>query len=67
MATSVGPTPTSKGYECLQGGGEMGSIMRSFDWASSVLGPVDQWPQSLRTSVSTCLNSRFCHSDLVGT
>ena len=59
MATSVGPTPTSKGYECLQGGGEMGSIMRSFDWASSVLGPVDQWPQSLRTSVSTCLNSRF--------
>jgi PAS domain S-box-containing protein len=37
----------------------MGSIMRSFDWANSMLGPVDQWPQSLRTSVSTCLNSRF--------
>ncbi len=37
----------------------MGAFMRSFDWASSVLGPVDQWPQSLRTSVSTCLNSRF--------
>lgn len=37
----------------------MGALMRSFDWANSLLGPVDQWPQSLRTSVSTCLNSRF--------
>ena len=37
----------------------MGAFIRSFDWASSLLGPVDQWPQSLRTSVSTCLNSRF--------
>ncbi len=37
----------------------MGAFMRSFDWAHSLLGPVDQWPQSLRTTVSTCLNSRF--------
>jgi len=47
------------GYECLHGGGEMGAFMRSFDWGHSALGPLDQWPQSLRTSVSTCLNSRF--------
>jgi len=37
----------------------MGERMRSFDWSSTVLGPADAWPQSLRTSVSTCLNSRF--------
>ena len=43
----------------LAGGGEMGALMRSMDWAATALGPVEGWPQSLRTSVSTCLNSRF--------
>jgi len=33
--------------------------MRSHDWAGTPLGPVEQWPQSLRTSVSTCLNCAF--------
>jgi len=59
MATNAESALLGKGYECLQGGGEMGAFMRSFDWASSALGPVDQWPQSLRTSVSICLNSRY--------
>jgi hypothetical protein len=59
MARSAEFIPTGKGYECLQGGGEMGAFMRSFAWAGSTLGPVDQWPQSLRTSISICLNSRF--------
>jgi len=45
--------------EVFAGGGEMGATMRSFDWRSSPLGPVEKWAQSLRTSVSTCLNSRF--------
>ncbi len=58
VPTDAAP-PLGDGYECLQGGGEMGAFMRSFDWAGSLLGPVSQWPQSLRTSVSTCLNSRF--------
>ncbi len=43
----------------LAGGGEMGAHMRSFDWSRSTLGPLDRWPQSLRTTVSICLNSRF--------
>ena len=43
----------------LSGGGEMGSLMRAFDWSRTSLGPIEAWPQSLRTSVSTCLNSRF--------
>jgi PAS domain S-box-containing protein len=37
----------------------MGALMRSLDWSQTILGPVCSWPQSLRTSVSTCLNSRF--------
>ena len=37
----------------------MGALMRSFDWSRTALGPVDSWPQSLRTAVSICLNSRF--------
>ena len=33
--------------------------MRSFDWASTDLGPPEFWPQNLRTAVSICLTSRF--------
>src|SRR5690349_986102 len=44
---------------CLAGGGEMGALMRAYDWSASPVGPVESWPQSLKTSVSTCLNSRF--------
>src|SRR5581483_3775032 len=43
----------------LSGGGEMGELMRSLDWSLTPLGPVERWPQSLRTSISICLNSRF--------
>jgi len=43
----------------LAGGGEMGERMRAFDWSRTGLGPPENWPQSLKTSVSTCLNSRF--------
>ncbi len=43
----------------LAGGGEMGALMRTLDWSATPLGPVGDWPQSLRTSVSICLASRF--------
>ncbi|RKH13818.1 PAS domain S-box protein [Corallococcus sp. CA047B] len=46
-------------HEVLAGGGDMGALMRSMDWSKTPLGPVKDWPQSLRTSVSTCLHSRF--------
>lgn len=38
---------------------EVRVLMRSLDWSKTPIGPVEQWPQSLRTSVSICLNSRF--------
>lgn len=45
--------------EFLSGGGELGKRIREYDWASTSLGPVDTWPQSLRTVISICLNSNF--------
>ncbi|MBY8872696.1 SpoIIE family protein phosphatase [Micromonospora sp. PLK6-60] len=40
-------------------GGEMGARIAAHDWAATPLGPVEKWPQSLRTAVSICLHSRF--------
>ncbi|BAU13230.1 putative sensor protein [Leptolyngbya sp. NIES-3755] len=48
-----------EGYECLMGGEEMGELMRSFDWSNTPFGAVEQWSQSLRSTISICLNSRF--------
>ena len=42
----------------LSGGGEMGARMRAFDWSKTPLGPVETWPQSLRSSVSMLLPSK---------
>src|SRR5258706_842643 len=46
-------------YDWLVGGGEMGKLVRSMDWSKTPLGPIDSWPQSLRTTVSLCLASNF--------
>jgi PAS domain S-box-containing protein len=43
----------------LSGGGEMGRLIRLMDWSGTPLGPVQSWPQSLRTAVSLCLASNF--------
>ncbi|HLI92490.1 MAG TPA: GAF domain-containing sensor histidine kinase, partial [Puia sp.] len=44
--------------EFLSGGGEMGQRIREFDWSSTSLGPVNAWPQSLRTCIRIMLGSR---------
>lgn len=46
-------------YAFLTGGGEMGEITRNVNWAATVLGAPDAWPQSLRTTLSIILNSKF--------
>ena len=45
--------------DIFAGGGSMGALMRVLDWAKTPLGPVSGWPQSLKTSLSICLASRF--------
>ena len=39
------------------GGGDMGERMRAVDWSTTVLGPVTQWPQSLRACVRIVLGA----------
>ncbi|WP_434446747.1 ATP-binding protein [Lentzea sp. E54] len=38
---------------------QMASLVAEFDWAGSELGPIEDWPESLRTAVAICLTSRF--------
>ena len=47
--------PTSADF--LAGGGEMGALMRAYDWSRSPLGKPETWPQSLRTAVRILLNT----------
>jgi PAS domain S-box-containing protein len=41
----------------LAGGGEMGALMRAYDWSASPLGKPGSWPQGLRTAVRILLNT----------
>jgi hypothetical protein len=41
------------------GGGEMGARMRALDWSTTILGPLEQWPQSLRACVRIVLGSGY--------
>lgn len=41
----------------LAGGGQLGCLIAAFDWASTSIGPIEGWPQSLKTAVSLILRS----------
>jgi signal transduction histidine kinase/CheY-like chemotaxis protein len=43
----------------IEGDSETAGLARRKDWRTTPLGPVEQWPQSLRTSLSICLACRF--------
>src|SRR4030095_12361077 len=43
--------------EFLSGGGEVGEMIRSFDWTSTPLGEPEYWQQSLKTCVRIMLTS----------
>jgi len=49
----------SKNYDFLANGGEMGELTRAKDWSKTAVGPVESWPQSLRTTLGILLNSKF--------
>jgi signal transduction histidine kinase/ActR/RegA family two-component response regulator len=42
----------------LAGGGEMTRLIRDHNWSATPLGPIDKWPQSLKTSLSLIVNSQ---------
>jgi signal transduction histidine kinase/CheY-like chemotaxis protein len=37
----------------------LAELVQRTDWAATPIGPMDEWPQSLRTALSICLQSRF--------
>jgi signal transduction histidine kinase/CheY-like chemotaxis protein len=41
----------------LAGGGEMGALIREYDWASTPLGPPEDWSQGLKTAVRLLLST----------
>ncbi|RYZ37088.1 MAG: two-component system sensor histidine kinase/response regulator, partial [Myxococcaceae bacterium] len=45
--------------DILRGGGACGALLRQVDWAKTSLGPVETWPQSLRTAVGIVLASDY--------
>ena len=57
--TSQAPSDTRPhAYDWIAGGGEMGQLIRSTDWSRTQLGPIESWPQSLRSAVSILLPSK---------
>lgn len=43
----------------LSSGGEMGENIRNFHWENTSFGPIHCWPQSLKTSLSIIVRSKF--------
>ena len=43
----------------LAASGEMGKRIHAYDWSQTAIGPIDDWPQSLKTAVRILLNSRY--------
>ncbi|MBW4606854.1 MAG: PAS domain S-box protein [Hassallia sp. WJT32-NPBG1] len=52
-------SPNYQQEDIFPGNGEMSLLMRTLDWSVTPIGSVKDWSQSLRTSLSICLSSRF--------
>ena len=50
-------TPSSSLLNFLNAPGEMASLIRSFDWSSTPLGSIAQWPESLKTTTGFLVRS----------
>ncbi len=46
-------------YGFISGGGECGALIRAINWSKTPIGTPENWPQSLRTTLSIILNSKF--------
>jgi hypothetical protein len=51
-------TATPLEERILSGNSEMARRIRAFDWSRTPLGPIEKWPQSLKTAVGIILTSR---------
>ncbi|HJT89554.1 MAG TPA: GAF domain-containing sensor histidine kinase, partial [Bryobacteraceae bacterium] len=46
-------------HDLFAGGGEMGALMRAFDWGATPLGPPETWSQTLRVMTRMLLSNSF--------
>ena len=56
---SESPVEPAAAAFALPSGGGMGRRIRQLDWSGTPLGPMEHWPQSLRTALGICTESRF--------
>jgi PAS fold len=49
---------SSDSLSFVAGGGDMGERIRAFDWSTTPLGSLSEWPQGLKTAVRIMLTSR---------
>ncbi|RVU02697.1 PAS domain S-box protein [Mucilaginibacter limnophilus] len=50
---------TNTNFSFLADGGECGDLIRSINWSETSLGPVDEWPQILKTTLGLILHTKF--------
>ncbi len=43
----------------ISSGGEMGRLIREFDWSQTSLGALSQWSESILAATNVCVNSKF--------
>jgi hypothetical protein len=48
----------SSDHGFLSGGGDLGELIRGFDWTTTSIGAPEYWPQNLRTALRIMLTSR---------
>ncbi|OYU81771.1 MAG: hypothetical protein CFE23_02485 [Flavobacterium sp. BFFFF1] len=58
---------TNADHYFLNGGGQMGELIRAKDWSRTALGDPAHWPQSLQTTVAVMLENPFGMSVIWGT
>src|SRR5690606_8019615 len=62
-----GPEERRRMGDWLNGGGEMAARIRDHDWANTPLGPIESWPDVLKTTIALTLGSRFPQAIVWGT
>jgi len=55
--THPGAAPLPAPISFLDTMGELGALIAQFDWSTTSLGPIDAWPQSVKSTVSLILHS----------
>jgi signal transduction histidine kinase len=58
LSAPLSGSPRHAGPSAIFGSGEMAGRIRAFDWASTSVGPIEQWEDTLLTTVNLMLASR---------